>query len=208
MKNKKKGFVNLVLVGALVLILAIGGYVAWSKKSPPTNQEVSTPISTSNTTNETANWKTYSSVDFSLKYPTTWYLETSSPGFIHITNYDSSTIPGSDAPTSPENIWIAISTYPPGKYNNFSANETLESWVNKMGLSDKRNILVDGIKAIRGKIIYTGEEESGYYKKGESSGDFVNVVHNNKGYQISYSPYGSKFISTFNQILSTFKFTK
>lgn len=157
---------------------------------------------------DTSNWKTYSSVDFSLKYPATWYLNISSPGFVNITNYDSSLVPASDAPESPENIWINISVYPPGKYNNFSANETLESWVNKMGLSDKQNILVDGIKAIRGKIIYTGKEESGYFKKGESSGDYVMVVYNSKGYQISYSPYDSKFISTFDQILSTFKFTK
>lgn len=174
----------------------------------PTPTPIPNHTPTSTPQNETVNWKTYSNADFSLKYPATWYLETSSHGFIHITNYDSSLIPGSGAPISPENIWIDISTYPPGKYNNFSANETVESWVNKMGLSDKQNILVDGIKAVRGRIIYTGEEESGYFKKGESSGDSVNVIYNSKGYEIGYSPYGSKLIATFDKILSTFKFTK
>ena len=159
------------------------------------------------TVGEIANWKTYNNTDFSLKYPATWYLNISSPGFISITNEDLSLVPGSDAPTSRENISINISVYPPGKYNNFSTNETLESWSNKIGLSDKQNILVDGTKAIRGKIIYTGKEESGYYKKGQLSGDYVLVILNGKGYQITYSPFDSKFISTFDQILSTFKFT-
>ena len=181
--------------------------------SQPVNNPAPNPTptpavsSTPTLKDETASWKTHNNVDFSLKYPATWYLNISSPGFVNITNYDSSLVSGSEAPESPENIWINISVYPPGKYNNFSVSETLESWVNKMGLSDKQNILVDGIKAIRGRIIYTGKEESGYFKKGESSGDYVLVIVNSKGYQISYSPYNSKFISTFNQILSTFKFT-
>src|SRR6185369_13473083 len=96
-------------------------------------------------------WKTYSGIDFSFKYPATWYLDISSPSFLTMTNFDSSKVPGSDAPISKENIVISIY-----KYANLSSNETVESWVNKIGLSGAQNILVDGIKAIRGKIIYTG----------------------------------------------------
>lgn len=163
-------------------------------------KEFRLPIKFAN--NQTANWKTHSSSDFSLKYPTIWYLNTSSTGYITITNYDSSLVAGSDAPISPENIVISISTY-----NNLSASETLESWVTKTSLSEKTNVLVDGIKAIRGRIIYTGKEESGYYQEGQLSGDYVYILYNGKGYLITYSPHGSKFVSTFDQILSTFKFT-
>ena len=214
----KKGFIVPILIAIIALLVAGGGaYIYQNKKTEvpavvdTTTQQlnqIQQQTKSSQTDTSTLNWETYSNADFSLKYPATWYLNSSSPGFINITNYDSSVIPGSDAPISSENIWINVSSYPPGKYNNFSINETLESWVNKIGLSDKQNILIDDIKAVRGKIIYTGEEESGYFQKGESSGDLVLVTYNSKGYLISYSPNDSKFINTFNQILSTFKFTK
>jgi len=220
MKNNK-GFAPIAILFAVITVLAVGGVAYYTGKSsspknevtdnsnyfPPVDQNYTPPV-TSNTNNNvtaqdtTSNWKTYSGAEFSFKYPSAWYLS-SGTGSVYITNYDSSKIPGSDAPLSKDKMAISIYTY-----NNLAINETVESWVNKTGLSDKRNILVDGIKAIRGKIIYTGEEESGYYQKGQSSGDDVRVVYKGKGYQIAYSPYGSKFISTFDQILSTFKFIK
>ena len=227
MKNLQKGFVVPLLI-AIIAVLVVGGgvYVYNNNKKAeiqdlPADTEIQTtnqvqqqtntktpPANTQtnnlNSQSETLNWKIYSGVNFSFKYPPDWYMNISSPGSINITNYDPSFYEthGSDAPLSKENIAIHISTF-----TNLSANETIESWVNKLGLSDKRNILVDGVKALRGKIIYTGQEESGYYKKGESSGDYVIFIYNGKGYQIVYSPYGSKLVSTFEQILSTFKFT-
>lgn len=152
----------------------------------------------------TSNWKIYQNIlgKYSVKYPTNWYIDTSTPSAT-IANYDWSVGGGNDAPISPENIVISITMYP-----NFSVSETVASWANRIGLSSKRDIFVDGIKAIRGRKIYTGQEESGYYQKGELSGDYVLVVYNGTGYQITYSPYGSKFANTFDQILSIFKFTK
>jgi hypothetical protein len=227
MKNSQKGFI-VPLVIAIIALLAIGGgvYLYKNKKSETPILPISTDVQTinqpqqqtntqtppantqtnnSNLQSETLNWKIYSGVNFSFKYPPAWYMNISSPGSINITNYDPSFYEthGSDAPLSKENIAIHISTF-----TNLSADETIESWFNQIGLSDQRNILVDGVKAIRGKIIYTGMEESGYYQKGESSGDYVLFLVNGKGYQIVYSPFGSKFISTFDKILSTFKFTK
>jgi hypothetical protein len=155
-------------------------------------------------TEATSNWKTYinNSERYSLTYPVNWHLYDSyKPELVTITNLEL--LDGRDGLPAPEDIIIRVYTY-----NNLLKDETVESWVNRTGLSDKRSILVDGVKAIKGRTIYTGEEESGYYKKGESSGEDVRVVYNGKGYQISYSPYGSKFASTFDQILSTFKFTK
>jgi hypothetical protein len=151
----------------------------------------------------TADWKMYSNTSekYSLKYPTNWYLYDSyDPKMVTITNVEL--LDGRDGPGSPEDIYIGVNTN-----IDLLQNETLESLASRAGLSNTRSILVDGIKAIRGHIVYTGEDESGYYQKGELSGDRVLFIHNGKGYQIVYSPYGSKFVSTFDQILSTFKFT-
>ena len=141
----------------------------------------------------TSNWKTYqnNSEKYSVKYPSTWYLDSFNPEFVTITNYDASV--GNGGSLSSENIRIIISTY-----TNLLANETIESWVNRIsssiGLSERQNISIDGLKAIRGKT--------------SSSGGDVRVVSNGQGYQIAYSPSDSKLVSTFDQILSTFKFTK
>ncbi len=210
MNNSQKGFIVPLLILIIVLLVVAGGVYIYNNKKAgaPAAVDVQTPLVDVKTNNlisqtDTLNWKTYSGVNFSFKYPSAWYLNTSSPGSMTITNYDSSLVPGSDAPISKDNIAISISIY-----NSLSVSETVELWVSKIGLSDKRNILVDGVKAIRGRIIYTGQEESGYYQKGESSGDYIRFIYNGKGYQITYSPYGSKFISTFDKILSTFKFIK
>ncbi|OGI66293.1 hypothetical protein A3A95_01840 [Candidatus Nomurabacteria bacterium RIFCSPLOWO2_01_FULL_39_18] len=74
MKNNQKGFASLVLIGVLVVLVAIGGYFAVSKK--PNNQQtsdVSTPIP--------EDWKTYTNelYGFEFKYPEDLYFQENPP---------------------------------------------------------------------------------------------------------------------------------
>jgi hypothetical protein len=71
MKNNKKGFASLILIGAVVVLLAIGGYFALKAKQQPPVKQVSTTSAT-----ETASWKTYTNnqYGFEFKYPASWAL--------------------------------------------------------------------------------------------------------------------------------------
>lgn len=70
---------KLLLFGAILLILVgVGSYVLGTKKAQPvqTNSlSVSPTAVTSNEmSDETANWKMYTTTNYSLKYPTDWIL--------------------------------------------------------------------------------------------------------------------------------------
>ncbi|MSR78548.1 MAG: hypothetical protein EXS59_00155 [Candidatus Taylorbacteria bacterium] len=217
MKNSQKGFIVPLLLGIIAILVVGGGvYIYESKRvevpavvdtgTQPANQNqqqtnTQTPpvIAQQNISNnsETVNWKTYqnSSEKYSVKYPANWYLLSYNPEFVSIINYDSS-IGGRGGSPSSENIRIVISTY-----TNLLANETIESWANRIGLSDKQNISIDGLKAIRGKTSSSGSDVREVFSD-------VRAVFNGKGYQIGYSPSDSKLVSTFDNILSTLKFMK
>lgn len=82
----QKGFTPILIV---LLIAVIGGYLFFTNYSnsrtkiesqnqvvtSKTTQSTSIPSSTANTTDETANWKTYTYKDFVLKYPSDWNLK-------------------------------------------------------------------------------------------------------------------------------------
>lgn len=208
--NYNKNTILLVCLAILALILvSVSIYIYKNNKvkvsvgiETSTDQTLQQQINNSLSEDDISDWETYRIADLSFKYPKTWYLKSSIPEYITITNYDN-TVVGSGAPINKEKIVIYILTH-----SDLSPNETVESWANDQGLMDKQNILVDTMQAIRGKVIYTGQEESGLYQKGESSGDYVNIIYNGTGYQFVYKPYGSKHIPTFDKILSTIKFQK
>jgi len=199
---------------AVILVLIIGGFLGYyfTRKPnvvfcwpdcPGMTDKDREAIKQSALDAQTVNWKTYTNTEYgyTIKYPPNFNLNSPYLGDITIRNNNQSITEGTDTSLGVEDIKISVNVY-----TNLLEKETLESWVNRIGLSDKKNILVDGVKAIRGRMIYTGKEESGYYIKGESSGSDVRFIHNNKGYQVSYDPYNSKLANTFDQILSTFKF--
>lgn len=81
----QKGFAPILLLITLVVLATVGGGVYYLSKSQisksasqivisPTPQPTSTPTSISD---ETANWKTYGSEDYSISYPSDWSIEKS-----------------------------------------------------------------------------------------------------------------------------------
>ncbi len=72
----KKGISNLVWIILGIVLLCVAGYFAFVKNSEQTAESL-TQTSTSNSENETANWKTYTNTEygFEFKYPPTITLE-------------------------------------------------------------------------------------------------------------------------------------
>jgi hypothetical protein len=76
----QKGFVNLWLIGALVVVLGVGGYfVMRQNTSSPTpvyqNQTNATQKTSQTSSIVTANWKTYSNIKygFEVQYPSNYF---------------------------------------------------------------------------------------------------------------------------------------
>ncbi|OGI93868.1 hypothetical protein A3A03_02060 [Candidatus Nomurabacteria bacterium RIFCSPLOWO2_01_FULL_40_18] len=213
MKNNfKKGFIVSVILGIISLLLIGGGVYLYKNKkavaptveteqSNQNQQQTDTQTPPVNIQSDTSNWKTYtnSSLKYSVKYPSNWYAGSSSDEFAFIRNWEV------DAPLSlnwqkannMENISIDIVSYINATnpaYINVK-DEALADWTKDV--TDKHTILVDGIKAVRGYSLSEGQKVG-----------TVTLVFNGKVYFLAYSPYDSKLVSTFDQILSTFKFTK
>ena len=75
MKNKQKGFI-VPLLSAFVVLLVIGGGYFYVKNKNIQNKEISknTVSTTTNETNDTSDWKTYSNTEqnFQIEYPSEW----------------------------------------------------------------------------------------------------------------------------------------
>lgn len=69
----KKGFIKIMVIGIIILIIAAAGYFALMRKTAKasiTNQKTET-------TNETADWKTYRNekIRYEIKYPPFKFIE-------------------------------------------------------------------------------------------------------------------------------------
>src|SRR3989338_8235327 len=101
----KKGFANLVLVGTVVILIAIGGYFTWSKKSNNTNTPESLLPEASQA--DTSNWKTYRNDKYGIefKHPTGWYIYDGVNGGSGIAIYERRVGPGLPGVTRLMNIY-------------------------------------------------------------------------------------------------------
>ncbi len=208
MNNKK---VSIIVI--IVLIIGAGYFIyanslqprplCWPYCPGMTNQDRE-DIQKSAFEAETKDWKTYTndSEKYSVKYPSSWFLDFSYPKFVFITSYDPSTR-NSDLQTEPfsshlnkQDIKIVISTF-----IRLASDVIIESiyadpksWTDL--LINPKLIYVDGMEAV------TGED-------GETSNiRRVILMNSGKAYLIDYTPLDSNLVDEFNKILSTFKFTK
>ena len=196
MKNNQKSFTSLILIGAIVVLIALGGYFVWSKKSEPITQKQTpevTQTETSITTSkdETANWKTYTNSDygFELKYPQDWKfvpIFERKPDFFRVEFFSPNTLKFDD---------ILIMVQP------ILAVGNLEKYIkgSKEVLPDSiQEYFLDGVKGYKYLILGLND----YYT--------ILVENRNRGYNIVVKNTSdeNKLTKIKSQILSTFKFTK
>jgi len=219
----QKGFVNIVLIGVLVLIVAVGGYLTWSKKSNQVAQnttqnlasqevnniETKTPATT--TSDETADWKTYTNAQygFEFKYPKDWELN-EKDGTIDLIKYG----PKKNLPGSYGDILVQLFIFIPKDTYDFIADIEAQ---NKDATYENNGIEYEDPEAK--KITYSRFFESGFngvlIPAGKAGGYEYDVVRANRplgnGKFLSIDWTGKKDLSYEKYllpILSSLKFTK
>ena len=149
--------------------------------------------------NETASWKTYTNTQygFEIKYPKDWQIGYQSNSFAH---FYKGTLHGTIGEGAELNIFFNID------------NLTLENLIKYTQRPDdqREDFNINGIKAVKliGKIYQPTEVPIPIEKSLEEK---LLVVKDNVKFEIIIDALGQdyqNYLETFNQIISTFKFTK
>ncbi len=186
--TNQKGSATIILLVVLVIVVA-GGLVYFAFLKKPGEVAVSpTPTATkvantaTPTPDETANWKTYSdqTLGFSIKYPRDW----------RTTQCGTSCI-GLGPQNKPEDVAVSINIL---KYPMPEARAYLPVLSINNGITEEKSVTIGDIQWTRVTV-----------QQNESGTKFYEYLKEKSGKTIDIGGDGS---ATFNQILSTFKFTK
>lgn len=201
----RKGFAQILMLGLVVAVLVLGGayYLKKIQKPQPASSSYfptpsikpsTSPSSKpeSATSADTSKWKTYTNTEygFSLKYPNGWTTRED------LSYVKSDYIIWFNAPDKPNGAML-VSVYDnkDGKYSI----DTIHSDNSDKNISNHRiPITIDGIEGKRDREV-----------PGLCGYDSVFVNKNAKIYEISLfcGDTNNKYLSIFDQSLSTFKFT-
>lgn len=196
--NLLKYLVIFLLIVVTLAFIGTEGYLMMNKKSatPEVNQTVQAP---SPTPDPTANWQTYSTKDYSVKYDSSWTIESANPNLISISDPTSmQSVIGngggrSMTPSKFFTIWLK------------DTNQTVNQYVDQ-ALKGPEYTGVDPER----KSIQVGNNSGEIYKTaGEGSGNSYTIVFSN-GSKVAIinipnsNPSQDKIIWN---MLSSFKFT-
>lgn len=198
---KQKGQVLILVLIVILIIAAVAGgtyYLSRStppKASLPSSVVSQTPQSTPSTTDETANWKTYTNtkIGVSFKYPNEGKIkEGGSYGVDNVFLEDSNSIA-----LLIDDGQMTISMEQTGENNLESFMADYKSFDGEIGFDYEGNkvekVYIDGIQALKGAVA------------GPKSNRVLTLINNNKVYSISFEP----LISTKGeQVLNSIRFLK
>jgi len=222
----KKSFANIILIVVIVILLSTVGYFVFLKKSAPILQQTPMPITSQN---NQANLKTYKSDEygFEFKYPT-WLYPISSPDsagtqvfFVEETTlnrYPAGYDPGKAADAKFEILMDNSGAFLTKSRFDEYYNAPDNTMVKKYGDLKLRSYKVGDYNAVEyGYDEQTKARELEENTKALNRGASVGMVYFPKGLmvskegtiiEISTSVYRENFKTVFDQILSTFIFTK
>lgn len=209
----------MVIIGLVILILlvGVGAYYLGTNKNKSVPQTVYTqptsspshsvsPTPSPTPIDETANWKTYSSNGYLIKYPPTWSInhgvytnnnvDIYNPTNMVYQSRGNGSPPKEYYPTQFVGIFSINSSQTPKEY----VNTIISEWKN-----DK--IQIDYINAK--DYILNGLPSEIYTEPGEGGRGRLVVVSNGKQLvELNISSESPELDKDINQILSTFKFTQ
>jgi len=215
-KNSNRGVSTLIVIGIIaVLVVVVGGgifgyqYISSQKNNKQSeNQQQNQNTNQNQTQNaseltitQTAGWKTYTDQKnrFSIKYPADWH------NFIDAKNDDVIFCPSDDENCDINAVYVYV-------YTKGGSEEILNNWRQQGSSLKESNITINGLTAVKRQESYcmgTPLLTNGVFIKGNDY-DFqiqgpisICGVDKNK-MQNSYSTSES----IFNNMLSTFKFSK
>ena len=222
MNTHQKGFANIVLILAIVILVGIGGYFVFVKKSEPVAQQqtptptqTNTPVSPTPTPeDETANWKTYNNARYSytIKYPSDWYVETtySENDFTQRGPVGDNDFIGGDT------IWsnyqnprqYDLGTIPPDSAEVFlliyrtDSQAALDSFISSRGYSysKKENVNINGVAGIRLTI-----EDPENPENSSAISTIVLLKAGNNVFKFSYARNSAKSAIVMDQMLQNFE---
>jgi hypothetical protein len=204
--SKQKGFAPILIIFGIILILGIsaGAYYFWKLNCCPQSQsqitsQTQVPVSSSAGPDEITNWKTFtnSNYKFEINYPSDWSaIDCSSNG--QSVYFSSKTYNCQRAIPDIANITIRVNT----------GDHTQQYITDRKSLGDitLKSITVDGIQ---GTDLTLTPNSSVKNESLSNQRREIYLFKNNQSYSISLFVFNdfSSENQTFNQILSTFKFT-
>lgn len=194
---------KILLIVLIIVIVALAGILVWQnygKVEPIVNNQP--PI-----TDETANWKTYTNNQhgFIMKYPDNW-----SP--IEITDsLQRQTLYRFQTPDGEIEFNVSRESYAASleEYINSEKNTLLNADATNYILSEKKEIIVDGQRAIQ--IPDRGSNYETVLVLVKNDNFIYQIVFPTKGTGdtvLNFAPVNTEKAKVINQMFSTFKFTK
>ena len=193
----QKGFVNVVLIIAVIVLIGAAGYFGLVRKSEPAAERSPAPFG------ETTNWKAYRNEMYGLelKHPASWSVM--DKGEIIMSDEKS----GSRITIHDFGTNLNFGDNPkPGQ--EMGLNQFMEVARGNDAFQNVKKTLLNGYTAY--EIDYKGRISEDGGKTYREENEFAIMVENNKGrvFQIRFASHPTKNVlsSTELQILSTFKF--
>jgi hypothetical protein len=181
---------TLYIVLAIIAAAAAASFLLFKIGDFKRDEDIGATSATFNSKPPT-NWLTYKSPDITFKYPATWSITGDADTYteMHIRSADSK-------------FDISIShwkTIAQAACNTLAECKTADYFLS----GTIQELKIGGKPAIRG-IVDAGH---GSTTKPIPVGAIYILIDNSHGYSMTYQPVDSSFVSTFDQILTTFKFT-
>lgn len=201
-KNWKKLVLIYLIIGAIIYA-GVYYFVLSKQSSKPYYQPVTktvaspTPASNAAAADPTADWKTYTNNKYGLSYPKNWIID-AQPNNIIVTSNDYERKDVQGISTIANGIEISVQI----EVADAESTDALKAYYDSPNTHPgyKKNFTfstLGGLKAVK--------SDCGHYEEGIC----YEVIINNSHYTLRYSPAKQALhLKEFDQILSTFKFTK